>query len=73
MDAGFFAKGVTYDASPAGGSESGCVPNVKAGWKLLDSLKETKEGEWWCCFGLMQGLLDGSCCTPFCKTTEGQD
>ena len=44
VDAGFFAKGTTYDASEAGGSAPACVDNVKQGWKKLKELGATKTG-----------------------------
>ncbi|GAX83175.1 hypothetical protein CEUSTIGMA_g10601.t1 [Chlamydomonas eustigma] len=44
VDATYFAKGTTYDASEAGGSNANCVPNVKRGWQLLKSFGATPEG-----------------------------
>ena len=45
MDAGFFAKGTTYDASEGGGSSEHCVANVQKGWEILHQLGATKEGK----------------------------
>ncbi|KAJ9521980.1 hypothetical protein QJQ45_024858 [Haematococcus lacustris] len=39
-----FSKGVTHDASSSGGAPRACAGNVRAGWKLLDSLGATQEG-----------------------------
>jgi hypothetical protein len=45
VDATYFAKGTTYDASVAGGSNANCIPNVKRGWQLLKSLGATSQGD----------------------------
>ena len=45
VDAGFFAKGTTYDASEGGGSAPACIGNVKRGWATLKELGANKDGE----------------------------
>jgi hypothetical protein len=45
MDPAFFARGVTHDATPAGGAPQPCATNVRAGWKLLQTLGDSNEGE----------------------------
>ena len=44
FDSGSFAKGVTYDASSAGGAAASCKDNVRAGWALLEELGKTETG-----------------------------
>lgn len=44
MDASYFAKGVTYDASPAGGSVPGCSQAVRNGWQAIEALAASPEG-----------------------------
>lgn len=39
-----FAQGVTYDASPEGGSSENCVPNARKTWSTLVKMGETEEG-----------------------------
>ncbi|EFN56397.1 hypothetical protein CHLNCDRAFT_144962 [Chlorella variabilis] len=43
-DPGSFAKIVTQDASPEGGSAEACADNVRAAWKLLDRWGSSEEG-----------------------------
>jgi hypothetical protein len=45
MDPAFFAHGVTHDATPAGGAPRGCANNVRAAWKLLQTLADSNDGE----------------------------
>jgi len=44
VDGGYFAKGVTYDASEAGGAAKPCTDNVRAFWKLLKQLGADDQG-----------------------------
>eukprot|EP00798_Chlamydomonas_sp_ICE-L_P010049 gene10049-7941_t len=44
FDSGAFAKGVTYDASEAGGSNPNCVPNLRKGVALLMELGQNVSG-----------------------------
>uniref|UniRef100_A0A7S3VQE0 Lysosomal Pro-X carboxypeptidase n=1 Tax=Dunaliella tertiolecta TaxID=3047 RepID=A0A7S3VQE0_DUNTE len=39
-----FAKGVSYDASPEGGSAPACISNARAGFKLMEDMGSTVEG-----------------------------
>ena len=39
-----YAKGVTYDASPAAGSLPGCIPNARKAWQRLFDLGKVPEG-----------------------------
>lgn len=43
-DAGSFAKIVTQDASPEGGSVAACAGNVREAWRVLARFGKTKEG-----------------------------
>jgi lysosomal Pro-X carboxypeptidase len=44
VDASFFSRGVTYDASPAGGSVSGCSQAVRSGWQAIEALSASPDG-----------------------------
>ena len=44
VDASFFAKGVTYDASAAGGSFRGCSSAVRNGWQAIEALAVAPDG-----------------------------
>ena len=43
VDPGAFAKGVTWDATTAGGSPSSCAPNVRLAWREM--LRRRKRGD----------------------------
>ena len=44
VDAAFFSKGVTHDASPSGGAVSGCTQAVRSGWQAIEALAASSEG-----------------------------
>lgn len=44
VDPGAFARIVTQDASPEGGSAEACAPNVRQAWRTLRELGGTEEG-----------------------------
>lgn len=44
FNAGSFAAGVTYDATPAAGAAAACVDNVRSIWAALVDLGANKAG-----------------------------
>lgn len=45
VDPGFFAKIVTFDATPAAGSSDACAPNIRKAWSTIMELANDAEGE----------------------------
>lgn len=44
FDAGSFAEGVTYDATPAAGAPAACAPRVRSAWATLARLGASEAG-----------------------------